>query len=147
MENTAYLKLHALIKITSSNLLSNANSNAQISFSAHAIANSKERFRIIQNRKGHKNKENLSYVLFHKQTDIMVRVDLNGAAHNGLPTPHIHIFDEAHQNGKLAIPLDNLDTYVQSDDLTTSFLAFLTYNQFDTQNNYFSSITQRGNNL
>ena len=138
MENSTYLQLHNLIKVTNRDLLTLAVPDGQVAFYGHALSNSGEKFRIVQNRKGHKNKNNLTYVLFHKQTEIMIRIDLHGAAHHGLSTQQVHIFEVQHQNGNKSIPLANLEDYDLSDDIMESLLAFLTYNQFETQNNYFT---------
>lgn len=96
-----------------------------------------EKFTVIQNRKGHKHPL-LTYVLMHNASNVMIRVDLKGRAHNGLETPHVHIYDQAHKNGSLAIPLADLKNYSPTDNIVDSVYEFLKYNNFTTDGTIFS---------
>lgn len=131
MENSLYNKLHSTIKITNSLSLTCSNPKQQKNFFGHAISNEKEKFRILQNRKGHHNKRNLSYLMFYGSNDLMIRIDLNGQAHNGVKTPHVHINNEEYNFGKVAIPLSKLKSYNVTEDIIESLSEFLKYNQFD----------------
>ena len=135
MEDSRYNELHNILKNTTSNKLICAVPGDQKAFNAQAVSNSKEKFRVIQNRKGHHNKNNLTYVLFHGTSELMIRIDLNGQDHNGLKTPHVHIFDEDHQNGHKAIPLSDIENYNGTEEIITSLSEFLKYNTFDISNN------------
>lgn len=89
-----------------------------------------DKFTVIINRKGHLNLDNLTFQLMSKTYGTMVRLDWNGATHDDVPTPHIHIFDDDHDNGRMAIPLDqSLDAFVQ--ELFDSFTYFLDYNNIE----------------
>lgn len=134
MEQPLYNELHKIIKITNSSLLVCALPGQQRYFSGHAIANSSIQFKVVQNRKGHHNPNNLSYVLFHGSSEIMIRVDLNGQEHAGVKTPHIHIYNEDFKNGKLAIPLNEMANYNVTEDIIESLAAFLKYNNFEIKN-------------
>lgn len=82
-----------------------------------------EQFDLIINRKGHYNKNNLTYQMnSHTLKGALVRLDCNGAPHDDVPTPHLHIFDEEHDNGRIAIGLENLEV-----DLATELLDSLYY--------------------
>ncbi|KRL70439.1 hypothetical protein FD08_GL001183 [Lentilactobacillus parakefiri DSM 10551] len=43
----------------------------------------------------------------------------------------MHIFDDEHDNGFLAIPLDKLEKYNLTEDIIESLQEFLKYNNFD----------------
>ncbi|MGJ3977407.1 DUF6978 family protein [Levilactobacillus brevis] len=131
MENNLYNKLHNTIKINVPLNLTCANPTKQKNFKGHAISNESDKYRILQNRKGHHNKNNLSYLMFHGNNDIMIRVDLNGQTHNGIRTPHVHIFNEDYNDGKIAIPLNGLKDYNVTDDIIESLAEFLKFNNFD----------------
>ena len=64
----------------------------------------------------------------------MLRIDIAGAPHNGLDTPHVHIYDDTHEQGRLAIPLSELESYRLTDEIIESLVAFLEYNNFDSNN-------------
>ncbi|WP_225364532.1 DUF6978 family protein, partial [Lentilactobacillus parakefiri] len=67
----------------------------------------------------------------YKKSEVLLRIDLVGATHRGIPTPHVHIFDDEHDNGFLAIPLDKLEKYNLTEDIIESLQEFLKYNNFD----------------
>ena len=89
-----------------------------------------EHFKIIQNRKGHRRKDNLSYLLLHGNNQPMIWVDINGQTHHGIPTPHAHVFTDEFTNGEIAIPIDRLSKHLSSTQVVSSFLEFLKYNNF-----------------
>lgn len=62
---------------------------------------------------------------------IMLRVDLIGATHHKIPTPHVHIFDDAHDNGLQALTLSSLKNYDMTLDIVDSLISFLRYNNFE----------------
>lgn len=132
MKNNDYNYLHELPKSVNKNHLFCAPFGKQISFSGNGTLDTSEKFRVLQNRKGHRRNNNLTYILFYKQNNIMIRVDINGQRHEGVDTPHVHIFDEAHCNGLKAIPLSKLSNYAPTDDIVQSLYEFLKYNNFDT---------------
>lgn len=117
MENSLYNKLHKTIKINTPLNLTCAKQSEQKNFSGHAISNKSDKYRVLQNRKGHHNKSNLSYLMFHGTADIMIRIDLSGQIHNGIKTPHVHIFNEKYNYGKTAIPLKQLNNYNVTEDI------------------------------
>ncbi|TPR16689.1 DUF6978 family protein [Apilactobacillus timberlakei] len=130
MNQRDYLKLHNILKSFKSDEIECCKKGKQKVFNAHAVSNSKITFKVIQNRKGHRpDRKNLSYVLMSKG-EWMVRVDLHGQNHKGVPTPHIHIYDELHDNGQIAISLKSLAHYNETDDVIQSFVEFLKYNCF-----------------
>lgn len=106
----------------------------QKNFDAHAVSNSKMKFRVCQNRAGHKNKNKLTYLLFYR-TEIVVRLDYSGQAHRGIKTPHVHLFDERHQQGRLAEHLKDINPDMIVTDIVSSFKKFLEYNNFDLETN------------
>ena len=61
----------------------------------------------------------------------MIRSDVIGATHENVPTPHVHIFDAAHNNGRVAVPLSDFLNYSPTTDIKESLAEFLKYNNFD----------------
>lgn len=93
-----------------------------------------EKFVLIINRKGNKNVKNLSFLINSKTYGKrMVRLDMNGAPHDNpdgvvVPTPHLHIHDEKHRDGKIAIPLETVNDKEFLNELYDSMMFFLEYN-------------------
>lgn len=133
MENSTYNYLHELPKVLNNKRLYCSPYGKQTAFTGRGILKPDEKFRVVQNRKGHRRNNNLTYLLLHKQNNIMIRIDINGQEHDGVDTPHVHIFDEEHENGRIAIPLSDLPNYDPTDDVVKSLYEFLKYNEFDTK--------------
>ena len=138
MDNQTYQQLHDLPKELDNPNISVAAPFSQVILPGRGKFVPKKKFIVIQNRKGHHRKNNLSYLL-RSNSGTLIRIDINGKTHSHVPTPHVHIFDEAHQNGVDAFPLAKLKNYLsQSTDVSESLLAFLDYNNFETKNLIFS---------
>ncbi|MBO8442122.1 MAG: hypothetical protein IAA89_06835 [Firmicutes bacterium] len=133
MNDSEYDYLHELPKqLIDEDLddMSFAQLGEQKKFNGHGIFVSNEKFTVIQVRKGKRRKTDLTYILMYNKTNSMVRVDIVGAAHHGVPTPHIHIFDDKHNQGDDVIAIADLDNYDPTDDIVSSFMEFLKYNNF-----------------
>ncbi|GGI63579.1 DUF6978 family protein [Limosilactobacillus caviae] len=138
MKDKEYQQLHDLPKELDDYNVNIAAQFTQSKIQGHGKFTANEKFIVIQNRKGHHRKDNLTYVLRSKK-GLMIRIDINGKTHEHIPTPHVHIFDETHNNGIDAIPLSVFKNYPDlSDDATRSLIAFLDYNNFETQGLTFS---------
>lgn len=88
------------------------------------------------NRKGHDRDDCLTYVMQSPTFGLMVRLDVTGPPHEGLnsemvDTPHVHIFDEHHNFGKLVEPLSAISNKTLQEELRDSLMAFLEYNNVD----------------
>lgn len=99
---------------------------------AHKHDNSRLKFDLIINRKGHLKDDYLTYQIQTK-SQLLIRFDISGSPHenpNGtmINTPHIHIFDEIHDHGRIAIPLEELEDLELISDLRYSLLEFMRYN-------------------
>jgi len=129
MKDDEYQKLHDYPKTVNRNKIYCAPQGAQKIIKGHATFDPDKEFRVIQVRKGHIRKNDLSYVLMYKS--IMIRIDLIGATHQGIPTPHVHIFDEKHNDGLDVIPLFDIENYNQTSDIIESLATFLKYNNFE----------------
>ena len=123
MDNKDYNYLHNLPKSTNKDHLFCAPFGEQTSFNGTGTLDPTEKFRVVQNRKGHRRNNNLTYILFYKQNNIIIRVE----------TPHVHIFDKKHNNGLKVIPLSKLPNYDTTDDIVQSLYEFLKYNNFSTK--------------
>lgn len=137
MKDSEYNKLHVLSKQLNKNRISCAANGTQEKFEGHSTFNKNEKFTIIQNRKGKRRKDNLTYVLLHNSSQIMIRIDINGASHQKVPTPHVHIFDDKHNQGLTAIPLKELKDYDSTDDIINSLIEFIKYNNFNLNDIHF----------
>lgn len=74
-----------------------------------------------------------------KRFGILVRLDMSGSPHddrfgNSVDTPHVHIFDEEHNNGRWAIPLSDLSDSEIIFELYDSLVLFLKYNNVKIDN-------------
>lgn len=104
----------------------------QAKYGITAIFDPKQAFTALLNRKGHIRTDNLTFIMHSTTNGMMVRYDVSGADHNGLPTPHLHIFDSLHHNGRDVITgdqLGNLKVDTTSPDLLIRSLErFLKFN-------------------
>lgn len=48
-----------------------------------------------------------------------------------IPTPHVHIYDEKHADGTIAVPLSDISDYEIVSELHDSLIAFLIYNNVE----------------
>ena len=92
-----------------------------------------ENLNLLINRKGHIDKSKLTYIMNSKTLGQMVRLDMSGTSHIGfdgddIPTPHVHIFDEKHKQGKIAEPLSSICNTPLGEELVESLFFFLEYN-------------------
>lgn len=95
-----------------------------------------ENMNMLINRKGHIDKNKLTYIMNSKILGQMIRLDMSGTSHIGfegedIPTPHVHIFDEAHNQGKIAVPLSSICNTPLGEELVESLFFFLEYNNVD----------------
>lgn len=129
MKDKKYNELHNLDKTLKKRIITCARKGEQVKLDGYAIFKKSKKFSVIQNRQGHKFSL-LSYVLMYKSS-VLIRVDIIGRAHKGIPTPHVHICNEKYDNGCLAIPLSKLKKYKENDDIVDSLYNFLQYNNFE----------------
>lgn len=123
MKQVEFDALLNCIKLLDKRILEFPEQGSQNKHSLHKSGDKTERFDLIINRKGHYNKDNLTYVMnSHTLKNTLVRLDCSGAPHQDVPTPHLHIFDEEHDYGRIAIGLDHLEV-----DLATELLESLHY--------------------
>lgn len=99
-----------------------------------------EKFKLLINRKGHLNKQNLTYIMNSQSfKGLLVRLDMTGPPHVGLDgneidTPHVHIFDKNHNFGSVVEPLADISNIAIKNELRDSLEAFLVYNNVDLKN-------------
>lgn len=99
----------------------------------------KEKYKMLINRRGHVREEPLSFSFFSEKHGYLVRLDMTGTPHedmfgNELETPHVHIFDETHDNGKKVVPLSQITNEEIINELYDSLVAFLQYCNADLTN-------------
>lgn len=95
-----------------------------------------EHFKLLINRKGHLRRDNLTYQFTSVKSGNLIRLDMTGAPHDDrfgqeIQTPHVHIFDELHNNGRWAIPLVEISDDEIINELHDSLIIFLRYNNIE----------------
>lgn len=130
MEQEIFDLLFNCRKMIEDTLLSIPDQGSQRKYQAKNIDDENESFSLVINRKGHLNKNTLTY-LSSSRFGVMVRLDMRGAPHNDVETPHVHIFDEIHNNGRDAIHLSKLTDITILEDIYDSLSFFLEYNNFE----------------
>ncbi|MCJ1662631.1 hypothetical protein MT340_010110 [Staphylococcus sp. NRL 16/872] len=141
MENESYNRLLKMIKDFEQEIIKLAGVGQQSNHKLIHYIDKDEKFTLIVNRKGHRNKDNLT-LLLHSATEksLMVRFDVNGSDHSNppndtrIPTPHLHIFSEEYDNGRIAIPLSKLSNKELEDELMDSLEFFMDYTNIHHKN-------------
>lgn len=139
MDNEKFNELMEIIKYFQKNKLvfpEYGTQNSHLLFSENDFDN---KFRLIINRKGHLRQDILTFQMISTKYGILVRLDMSGSPHddkygNSVETPHVHIFDEEHNNGRWAIPLSDLDDSEIIYELYDSLVIFLKYNNVNIEN-------------
>ncbi|WP_278926447.1 DUF6978 family protein [Staphylococcus auricularis] len=113
----------------------------QIKYNLIHIIDGSEKFTLIINRRGHRNTNNLSILLNSKtQNGHMIRFDVNGADHSNppkyerVPTPHLHIFTDEYDNGRIAIPLKNIKNVKLINELIDALDFIMDYTNIEREN-------------
>lgn len=132
MDDSTFNLLFECVKILEKQLITIPNFGKQKNYVARKENDTKEEFNLIINRKGHLNNHKLTYQLTSRH-GILIRLDMNGPPHensNGelIETPHIHIFSSAYNDGKKAISLSNITNEELTEDIYSSLIFFLSYN-------------------
>lgn len=143
MEDALHQQLMAKIKRFEETLLQVPPRTSQNKHAAYEVQNRKNKYQLLINRKGHLNKDNFT-LIFTSQVHraILVRFDVNGASHinkadnsyKEIPTPHLHIFNEKHYDGKIAIHISELSNLQFINEIEDSLDFFLRYNEVETAN-------------
>ncbi|WP_420822116.1 DUF6978 family protein [Staphylococcus cornubiensis] len=105
------------------------------------IIDDSERFKLIINKIGHKNPDNLTIILYSiNQNSTMIRFDVNGSDHanppnfNRIPTPHIHIMTAEYEYGGIAIPLHEIKNIHLINELIDALDFFMNYTNIKREN-------------
>ncbi|VEG63208.1 MULTISPECIES: DUF6978 family protein [Staphylococcus] len=141
MEDELYQSLLNKVKVFEKKVLQLPMVGQQTKYGLIHLIDENEKFILIINKKGHRNKDNLTIILNSKSVHAtMVRFDVNGSDHinppnkERIPTPHLHIFTEKYKNGGIAIPLSELvDTQIIKDisEALEFFVGFSNINMDD----------------
>lgn len=132
MEDSTFNYLFESLKILEEQLITIPIFGKQKLYTATKYDDIKEEFKLIINRKGHLNSDKLTYQLTSRH-GILIRLDMDGSPHensNGelIETPHIHIFSSEYNYGKKAIPLSDITNQELVEDIFSSLVFFLSYN-------------------
>lgn len=130
MDEETYILLFNCRKILVDQLIKLPLSGEQRNYNAFKKNDERETFNVIINRKGHLNPDNLTYQL-SSRFGVLIRIDMSGAPHEDVETPHIHIFDKEHDFGRKAIALSEITDVDLLEDIVDSFEYFLRYNNFE----------------
>lgn len=139
MENETYNRLLNLVKILDAQNIDFPIMGYQSRTKIISKIDATQRFEMLINRKGHKRENPLTLLMESKYHGNMVRFDINGSSHddrhgNPVETPHIHIFDEIHNQGKWAVPLSDISSDLLIYELHDGLIAFLEYNNINIGN-------------
>lgn len=130
-DDILFQELLKCIKILKSRSVAFPEPGSQNKYQLMRKSDESVQFSMIINRKGHLNKNNLTYqMISHTLKNVLVRLDCSGAPHNDVPTPHIHIFDREHDFGRKAIGLQDIEADL-ANELLESLYYFLDYNNVD----------------
>lgn len=127
------------LKILKSNSL-NIPENRQQAYTIFANTyNEEDIYKLLINRKGRVRENPLSYTFFSEKLGRMIRLDMTGSPHEDInekliETPHVHIFDEAHNNGKIVEPLNYITDQDLIHELRDSLIAILEFCNVDINN-------------
>ncbi|MDW4232606.1 DUF6978 family protein [Staphylococcus saprophyticus] len=98
------------------------------------VIDHEEKFTLIINRKGHRNRNNLTLIINSSTyKSSMVRFDVNGSDHENppdfkvIPTPHLHIFTDEYDNGRIAVPLNEITDIILVNEIIDSLEFFMDY--------------------
>lgn len=131
MEDIYIQELLKCVKLLQHRSVAFPKEGAQNRYQLIKVDDKNEQFDMIINRKGHLNKENLTYQMMSRTLrGVLVRLDCSGAPHADVPTPHIHIFDEEHDFGRKAIGLQDIEVDL-AHEMFESLIYFLDYNHVD----------------
>lgn len=118
----------------------------QLKYGVSGIFKPDEHFVALVNRKGHVRTDNLTFMMRSKTSGVMFRFDVVGSDHNGIPTPHLHVFDSRHDNGRQVLygeALGSLNVDATDPDILIKALTkFLAHNHVE-----LSSIAINGTTL
>lgn len=128
MEKSLYESLLKKIKIFENNIVRLPIPGEQSKHTLIHIIDDSEKFRLIINKKGHRNPDNLTILLNSMSyKSPMIRFDVNGSDHAQVPTPHLHIFTEEYDNGKIVIPLSDITNKELVNELLDSLEFFMNF--------------------
>lgn len=138
MDDSTFNLLFECLKILQDRLLKIPSHGKQDSYQASKHDNENETFDLIINRKGHLNDKYLTFQL-NSRHGILIRLDMNGQPHENIngelvETPHVHIFDIAHDKGRMAVPLSALSDLELIENIEASLLFFLEHNNIQRPN-------------
>lgn len=139
MDNELFGNLMALIKVLKKEKIDFPDYGTQNYHELHQIDEANNQFKLLINRKGHLREDALTYQMMSRKYGILVRLDVTGSPHddidgNPVYPPHVHIFDEAHNNGRWAVSLSEITDTELVEEIYDSLLVFLRYNNVDLTN-------------
>lgn len=135
MEKETFDLLFSCFKIIKENMVVIPEQGTQLKYTATKSDDERETFNMYINRKGKLNTEYLTYLL-HSRHGILVRLDMDGTPHENykgdmIETPHLHIFNQENNFGKIAIPLSSVTNIELLEDISSSLKYFMLYNNIE----------------
>lgn len=141
MEKEIYEQLMRKIKVFEKNIVNLPSVGEQIQHHLIHIIHDAERFKLIINKRGHKNPDNHTIMLYSmNQNSTMIRFDVNGSDHanppnfNRIPTPHLHIMTDEYKNGTIAIPLHDIQNIELINEMIDALDFFMDYTKIKKDN-------------
>lgn len=141
MDSALYNNLLGKIKAFENNIVNLPCFGQQSKHDLIHIIDDTERFKLIINRKGHRNPDTLTIMLNSFSNKLpMIRFDVNGADHENpphgtvVPTPHLHIFTDEYQDGCIALPLSEVNNSIVINEIKDSLEFFADYSNIRLEN-------------
>lgn len=138
MNKELFNRLYQSLKILYQNRIEIPEPGYQLKYLARQSDDEREEFTIIINRKGYLNPDYLTYQI-NSRHGILIRIDMDGQPHENrnnqlIETPHVHIFNEAYDNGKIAIALNEITDVKLLVTIIDSLNFFFEYNNISLNN-------------
>lgn len=137
IKTSTFNKLLLLVKTSDDSTIFLPKFGEQNNYPVTALYEPSIKFMVVVHRKGHIQVNNLTIIMKSRSAGIMYRFDVFGAPHNGITTPHLHIFDSQHNGGsdvisgtsltKMNLPATNIQNSFD-EILLDSFIRFLKLN-------------------
>lgn len=141
MHQDLYNELLKKIKVFENNIIKLPILGEQTKHNIIHIIDDSEKFKLIINKKGHRNPENLTILLNSvSYKSNLIRFDVNGSDHSNppnyerIPTPHLHFINEKYDYGRIAIPLHEIVDIELIDEIVDALEFFMDYTNIKHEN-------------
>ncbi|MCI2170125.1 DUF6978 family protein [Schleiferilactobacillus perolens] len=100
IQHEKFVQLWRLLKQFDNESISLPLFGEQTTYSCSGLFQPAQHFEVLMNRRGHIQRKKLTIIMRSTSSGIMFRYDVVGAPHGTISTPHLHVFDSEHNQGK-----------------------------------------------